>query len=117
MAKKITIEIKPELLKDLLVTAVEGGSNYWAAFTDVERDEELYVTKTRLSDREADTPRVFTVTPDTLAVGLQNLATRMSKRGESAAGRHLTDALTENGDAITADVVLQMALFGEIVYG
>lgn len=31
--------------------------------------------------------------------------------------RHLMDAINENGDAITADVILQQVFFNEIIFG
>jgi hypothetical protein len=59
-----------------------------------------------------------------LLTGLEHLANRISQKGKhdwslksSAAARHFCDAIREEGDAITADIVLQMALFGEVLYG
>lgn len=124
---ELKITVAHEILRDLLVTAAEGGSNYWAEFTDVERDSDLYILKARVTDREADQPQTFTVSPSSLAIGLQNLATRMSEKPtkdsalgrfpSKAAGRVLAEALTEQGDSTTADAVLQMSLFGEVLYG
>lgn len=62
------------------------------------------------------------ITASEMAVGLSRLAQAAGADDPNgmdglAAGKHLADALTSNGDAGTADVVLQMAVFGEIVYG
>ena len=56
---------------------------------------------------------VITVTPALMRTGLERLAAA----DFPAAKRHFTDAISENGDAITADVVLQHAMLGELVFG
>lgn len=118
----ITMEIKHEVLAGLLVTAVEGGSNYWAQFESIERDSELNILKVTVVDRDESTSNVMT--PSLMLAGLEHLANRISEEGKhswslkpSSAARHFCDAIQENGDASTADVVLQMALFGEVLYG
>jgi hypothetical protein len=104
-----------QTLRDLLCTAVEGGSNYWATFSDAERTEDLDYLSVRVREHEAHGDKRAlsrVVTAEDLAVGLQ----RLTKASFEAAMQHFADALT-NHDATTADVVLQMTVFGDVVYG
>lgn len=125
----LNIPVSRQTLRDLLCTAVEGGSNYWADFRDCERTEDLDYIRVRVVEQEAsraDTRRVNRyVRAEDLAKGLERLALASAEQPDAAAwpkhfpgaGKHLADALSENGDAATADVVLQMTVFGELVYG
>lgn len=123
--KTITFDIPADVVRGLLLTAVESNfGSGWFQFSDIERDSEGYILKARVTDIEADKPRTFTVTPLTMAIGLQNLGKRMVKSGPhswslsgQSAARHFAAAISEDGDSITADVVLQMAVFGEVLYG
>lgn len=123
--KNVAVEftIPYQTLLDLLVTAVEGGSNYWASIKSVERDADgnyLKVKVTELEKSRDDVNRVNRyVVPEDLAQGLQRLAERIDSNHPQhfeTAGTHFADALGDH-DALTADVVLQMAVFGEIIYG
>lgn len=121
----VTMQIDPQRLNDILVGAVEGGSNYWAGFRVIEGKGDDYtavlVTEydTKLLDKDGK------VVKDTdLALGVERLsacATRGCKyeNGEQfeMAAQHLADFMSGNDDAITADVILQMTLFNEVVYG
>lgn len=111
----LNVPVSRQLLMDLLCTAVEGGSNYWAQFSKAERTPDLDYLSVHVREQEASgCARVSrTVTADDLALGLERLATAKF----ATATQHLADALSEDGDATTADVVLQMTLFGDVVYG
>ena len=111
------VTVRRQLLLDLLCTAVEGGSGYWAEFSEAERTPDLDYLSVRVTELEAsssDKPRVNRIVKaEELATGLA----RLSQATFETAWQHLADALSENGDAITADVVLQMTVLGELVYG
>lgn len=117
MIINVRIDVSEQLLKDLLVTAVEGGSGYWADFLNVKRDTELNIIKCLVVEQERSTedepPRRVDVTPELLALGLERLA----QANFPSALTHLKNAIDETGDAETADVVLQMTVFGSVVYG
>lgn len=97
---------------DLLCTALEGGSNYWADFScnikdfygisDPEWTLVVY-------DRE-DEYKKYLVDYNDLARGLQTLTS-------IARGRHFKDFLFENEDAITGDCFLQCCVFDDVIYG
>lgn len=129
----MSFEVPRRLLEGLLCTAIEGGSTYWAHFSGADRSPAFDYLAVRVREAEAHGagPALDRrVSVDDLAVGLSRLAAASMAWAEGAskerpggvkgfetAGTHLGDALSENGDATTADVVLQMALFGDVVYG
>ena len=122
------IQITNNQIAGLLCTAFEGGSGYWANVdmaytpTDAEmKDEATYGDwvgysaymvnhpdyKFTLTDLEEG--ETHTVTLETLKKGLKVMAKKYS--------RHFEDFINENDDAITGDVFLQCAVFGEVLYG
>ena len=120
----VILEVPHQTLLDHLVTAVEGGSNYWASFRDVERDSDLNILKCTVVDRENDEVKSYVATPSTILKGIQALCDRTVRPGNhdwslkpEGAQRILGDVLSGEGDAGTSDVVLQMGLLGEVVYG
>lgn len=107
--KLVTIQVTHQELADVIVCVVEGGSPYWAKFRAYDPDEGLVDVRSRLDD---DLPPEGwrRVGPDDIA------------RGMSVAGAKYPHQLAawlrdRNGDAETADVFLQCAVFGELVYG
>lgn len=110
-------DVPEQLLRDLLVTAVEGGSDYWAEYRRVMRDAELNILSVHVREQEASDQggrhQHADITPASMALGLERLA----QASFPAALTHLANALKEEGDAETADVVLQMAMFGKLIYG
>lgn len=113
----VSVPISDSRLIDLLVGAVEGGSNYWASFTAPLPNGIAY-TSIRCREHEAhtdSTPAVDTrVSASDLLRGLQRMA---AQPAGSRMLEHLTNVINANDDAETADVVLQMTLFGEVIYG
>lgn len=116
---------RAEFLQDVLITAVEGGTGYWAAVSgyryDDDKPETASVTLHPLNDDtgEFDGP-AHAVTIDTIAAGIGRI-----KRGDlsinSALRGTILNASDENDagdiDADGADAIVQAALFGELVYG
>ena len=107
------IEVTDDHLDSILVGAFEGGSNYWAVKVEVAKDDykgkkyasecvaaggELYITTTE-GDKHL-------LTKNMLINGLQMYLDE-SKHKNWPAG----------GDAQTDDLILQYALFKEVVYG
>lgn len=109
----VMLPVRRQRLRDLLCSAVEGGSNYWAAFTDVTRTANLDYLEVRVTEHEGSgaVPTTRVVTADDLAVGLGRAA--MDPR----LARHAAAFLGDDDDAETADVILQMTVFGDVVYG
>lgn len=122
----ITIQLDRQRLIDLLVGAAEGGSTYWASFGDAKPNGNEY-TSVHCEEHEAHSDSVPAfkgrIDAETMARGLQLLADwpeGPASNGQLSRERaliYLNEALAENDDAGTSDVILQVALFGELVYG
>lgn len=109
-------EFEPSAVANLLVSAFEGGSNYWA-------HPKTYNAKT--ADRivageltievvedcgEGDEPVTHKLDLAALHRGLEIMA-------RSTPGRHFNNFVNGDDDAETGDVFLQLCLLGKIVYG
>ena len=107
---------------DTFVTAMEGGINYWADVTAYSWDCPNW--SARILDLEGD---AHTINVTTIKRGFEALAkaepnSQFAKDAAAAAcfivteGR-ASDPWEDRLDADSADHLIQMALFGEIVYG
>jgi hypothetical protein len=120
---------REQFLKDVLITAVEGGINYWSAVSEYDPDNGTV----RVHEYHPDTGETengyakegVLVTLDTIAKGI-GVIERDSVRFRFAHvggywGEFWKANRTngENGDydAGIADCIVQAALFGEVVYG
>ncbi|HKK52399.1 MAG TPA: hypothetical protein VKA74_12465 [Myxococcota bacterium] len=115
-----TFTVEEQTLADLLITAFEGGSNYWVsgatplgAQTVVRpwySDPEIWKAPAlSIYLTDAETGERYELTPEGARKGLELLATKHPQ--------HWADLVDENMDAVTADVWLQLSVFGEIVFG
>jgi hypothetical protein len=132
MEMKITQEVSREILEDIFVTALEGGSNYWYYLPDnsveairkaVSKEEDPYLStailkaildhdvKVAINDAENEEEVIGVITRSTMQGRLQLLAD--SKENKWALERHIR----EQGDAGSADIVFQYLTMGEVVYG
>ena len=114
-----TITLTEEDITDIVVTALEGGINYWACldnttdeFNNAPDDEPISITTAKILlsggtvifyDNEDDLA-VFKLTLDKLLKGIKNYA---EWRGFDM----------DYIDADMADCIVQYALFDEVVYG
>lgn len=126
----VSYKVSPRRIADLMVSAIEGGSNYWLrgggiylespgdVAPDDTHDGPWYDNPRRYEDPDlclkvvedddgAETDHL--VRQADITRGLQLMAEKSPD--------HFADIINENDDAITADVFLQYVTFGEIVYG
>jgi len=118
-------EARKQFLADVLSTAIEGGINYWANIDSAERvDCEQDVIgwrygQVRIHDKEdgSDFGTMRVIDANTVARGLRELrnSTRYSFADMRKADR--TNGDEGDFDAGDADAVIQLGIFGEIVYG
>jgi len=103
------------IIESLIVCAFEGGSNYWYR---IESDTKKDYLKTVFEDgltvsnhhvQDEDKPREGVLNQASIDKALEIMHDKYP--------RHYGDILQENEDAITGDVFLQCALFGEVIYG
>ncbi len=109
------------MVANMIVGAIEGGSNYWAEGLYLTRSGRRAELKPWYSDPAIYRPGLLLdmvvrdeiqhkfLTFDDFAKGLRKM--------KKEAPRHWKNWIDENDDAETADVMLQFVAFGEIVYG
>ena len=128
---KLEIELNREVLEDIFVTAIEGGSNYWYFLSEdavkrirqvVRKSDEPYIAVAILkavldhgvaipiNDVENEEDIVGWISIETMQQRLQDL---YNSDNRWAIERHIN----EEGDADSADVVFQYLAMGEAVYG
>jgi len=131
MEIKIIQGVKREVLEDIFVTALEGGSNYWYYLPEhsivairkaVPKSEDPYLSTAILkaildhdvhvaiNDADDEDEVVGVITRGTMQARLQLLAESKNKWALEA-------HIKEEGDAESADVVFQYLAMGEVVYG
>jgi len=114
-------ELSANDISNIIISAIEGGIGYWARLENIGEDwidkpsdepASLWATKLLLegksvefSDSE-DEDEIWELTLDKLIDGY---AMNYKRRPH--------DSNIENGDATTADCIVQYALFNELVYG
>ena len=120
------LEISDELIEDILCTAFEGGITYWADNISCEDNKDMkkvggwkhkYLTKTKKKDavmyiHESETGEKYPITKKLIIDALQKMDTPEYKYTKA-----LDRILNEQYDADDADIVVQTACFGEVVYG
>jgi len=136
-------EIPLKTLNDFIITAIEGGSNYWYLIhsksnsiirkyvgkyvPEIHGDETFFMkcfSEAILpAVMDGNTLEIFDLEdPDGLPVGKLSMASiqhginMMAKEGRPELAK-LTDSDNEDFDAGDADVVFQYITLGEIVYG
>ncbi len=131
MEIKIIQGVKREVLEDVFVTALEGGSNYWYYLPEesvkairkaVPKSEDPYLStailkaildhdvKIAINDAENEEEVIGVITRGTMQARLQLLS-------DSNERWALEAHMREEGDAGSADVVFQYLTMGEVVYG
>lgn len=129
MRVKIEHEISEQMIADLMATAVEGGSAYWCSdillISDTKTVSEPWYADPEIYKQGLLVIKVVEIEPSKAKhdgiyyidiVKMKKAFEKMSEFG-TPKGFHLRNLLEENWDAETADVFLQLATFGEVVYG
>ena len=109
-------EISDDLIESLLCSAFEGGITYWANNVSCEDKEDMkkiggwkheYLTKTK----KKDAGRVE-ITKKSIIDALQKMDYK-----ENGCTKALQRILNEQYDSDDADLLVQMACFGKVIYG
>lgn len=123
--------IKDDIRENLLCSAIEGGSNYWYYLPDVtmcdkygEKGDPL-VTKMFLAIMAGEKIPVTDIEEDDCESDGEHRLGYISLENMDKAEQlmilkystHFGDAITENDDASTGDVFLQLIVMGDIMYG
>lgn len=118
------IDVTDDLLASTLITAVEGGINYWAQVSNYKWDlQDPTVASVRVHEVEADHGQFelgHDVDLDDILRGI-NLMLQKDAKVSSTLKDTLLRAVFEDEagdiDADIADCVMQFAVLGELVYG
>lgn len=125
----VSVPIKDDDISSLVVSAVEGGSNYWARFQIFDKNGKKVGGLGCLPENLVGECRIiveeFGDEGDLIATHELNLLDeRQAKLGfermlmsDRCPIRHFVDVINENTDVETADVFLQLCVLGEIRYG
>jgi hypothetical protein len=123
------LKITDEQISDLMVTALEGGINYWCGKTEMKKDvlgigfdgvtladdeevvygSDLIAKGGTLILHDAESSDKWELNKEKFMVGLE----KVMEWGEFESIEELMD----EHDAETADVLIQFAIFNEIVFG
>lgn len=133
MKFNIQREVSRDVLENIFITALEGGSNYWyylnpenykkirdavsredekdfsIAFAKAILDKGISVEIHDIEDMENDEP-IGVINEESILSGLQ----KMIDEGD---GWALFDEIAEQGDATSSDMCFQYMALGEVVYG
>ena len=137
----INLQVSDDTLAGILTTAIEGGTGYWLTFRHLQRDEELNVLEA-VHVRDAETGKRFdaenfapgidpvnVITLQTVRLGLERILSPTYALPSHATPHasfvaailsELRDPEDSAGvyiDASVADVIIQMGLFGQVVFG
>lgn len=109
----VVTEVKAADVDSALVSALEGGSNYWIKW--VEPAYNALTTERIVAGVHEITVTDEEGTKKTLNRAAIHKGLRLMAREQP---RHFADLVSESdADATTGDVLLQLCLFGEVVYG
>tara|TARA_B100002019_G_C21012672_1_gene470789 strand:- start:111 stop:494 length:384 start_codon:yes stop_codon:yes gene_type:complete len=113
----VSFEVTQERVKDLLVNAIETAIYYWCQRVDCDFESDsdgLNMYNDLDNDAWAlvvtsDDGEKTRINKDSISKGLKLMAQEYPQ--------HFLDAVTENDDAITADVFFQCIVFNDVIYG
>ena len=121
---KVRVSVSDQRIKDLLANALEGGSNYWCWITSYNYPEGQTRETMKLEFPRIDLP--FAGGSLTIVDFEGDMPDKVLDRKALLKGlsimakdepRHFADFMSQHDDAITADVFLQCACFGKVIYG
>lgn len=120
------LTVRQQEYSNIIITAVEGGSNYWASFRDYRwqtEDGDEVAASVSVRDREEPTEQRKTVTIREIASAFSRLA--RGEAGEALAHqrpkwakayREIADGNWDY-DATDADILMQVAVYGTVHFG
>lgn len=132
MKINVTVDVSREVLENIVITALEGGSNYWYYISE-EAIKRINSVAPRTNDNSSFSERLFRavfdydiIVPihdiedtDGEPVGELNVKT-FEKHLEICASEALwalQEEIDERGDAGSSDVVFQYLALGDFIYG
>jgi len=117
-----TVEVTDHACHAVLTTALEGGIGYWAVARNIERDDDLWITRVDLAEEEDAPDNWHTMLAPDVRRGITALSVMINEatvHPNSEIGRGFADCLSDRddgfamADATLADAIVQCALFGK----
>lgn len=114
---KVTIELDKEVIEDLIISALEGGSNYWYRIENKTGGDYL---------KKAFTPTGLLISDYKQGMdGKYNMIGRLNPTSmrlaldlmQTKAPHVLSNIILDHTDAEDADIFLQLAVLGDVIYG
>lgn len=119
---KMEVEVDDTFLQYNLITAVEGGINYWSSlvsYTQTESADLIRAEIIEVGDDDDDGPH-HTINVEVIRLGIERLLSEEVKVNRTILG-YVLSGVRENDagyiDADAADAIVQAGLFNELVYG
>jgi hypothetical protein len=113
----VSLQVSHDEIESLLISAVEGGSNYWYRELDYDRSKHDCYWKAAFGDgvymHHSDD---YETHPCPFAVTLPRMRWALEEMSRVYPW-HFADFVRHNADATTGDVFLQLCVLGELVYG
>ncbi len=113
-------DTRKQFCTDVLTIALEGGVDYWAVGRNAQRTPDLDYTSIELRDSEDSSQPFHLVNAETIETSVNRIIGGGVKIAEHLKAEIETAWLENDAsviDATTSDVIVQVACFGEIVYG
>jgi hypothetical protein len=122
---QIPFTITDEIVENIIVGAIEGGSDYWCELGEgiPERDDKGTPLSMRITQNLLNTPgfKLEILDAENEEEVLGYLTLESFKEGVSIVAKqypwHFANLISGNDDAETADVFFQCATMGGIVFG
>lgn len=114
---EVVIKVESEVIKDILMTALLGGSNYWCYLPDLDPNKhDFWSTIKEMLEDETSTTKIPVHDGDFIEERLGYISRENIQRGLQM---YINNGYTLNGecDADDADVLFQYIVVGDIVFG
>lgn len=112
-------EVTEKMIRDQLITAFEGGSNYWYEIEAIFDKDGHRVHNYYDAVLQGGSIHIVDSEEPDVALGIVDLA-HIQNGLQLMANYHrkqFMNIITEDGDAKTADLFLQLVVMGEVIYG
>lgn len=113
-------------LSDIIVTALEGGINYWCSDITIWKYgwpirlgqlPDDFIGLVNIEIEEDETGDRYSLNTVGVCSNYHSLVRRAILKMKALCPQHLFDLVNEDYDATTADVFIQLMFFGEVRYG
>lgn len=118
---KTTLTVTTEDIDDIVTTAFEGGINYWCNRAEVVGEYLGEFASDQISRggvillHDAENEDIYELTLEKVLKGIQKAcAERWAYENEWCNGETID---TYNVDAMVADIIIQLALFDDVIFG